>query len=327
MPIADPERFPPSPGTLLIASDRFFTNPFFFDQWPWIALIAAALLLSIACWLPWVLALTRDIRVIEDATSRVALGRFDVRVGVGRRDELGRLAQSVSDMAGRLSALVTGQKRFLSDAAHELRSPLARMQVALDLLERQSAAPARLSDLREDVAEMGQITDALLALSRAELGEASSGAQDVPLSDIVERSVRLDASRSDVQIDVPGGLVVHASPDHVTRALRNVIRNAVFYAGDAGPIAIRAVCHGTYAVVSVADEGPGVPDDQLDRLFTPFFRLDASRDRHSGGTGLGLAIVRAAVEASGGSVSCRNRDPHGLVVTMTLPLAAGILDS
>jgi two-component system sensor histidine kinase CpxA len=322
-PIPEPGHVP-APGTLLIASDRFFTNTFFFEPWPWIALIGSALLLSVGCWLPWVLGLTRDIRRIEDATAQVALGRFDVCVGVGRTDELGRLARSVSDMAARLSSLVTGQKRFLSDAAHELRSPLARMQVALDLMEQQvpGTACARVADLREDAREMQHITDALLALSHAELADASTGTQDLVLAEAVARAVRLEAPQSDVRVDVAAGLTVRAAPEHVTRALRNVIRNAVFYAGDAGPIAISAVRNGTHVVVSIADQGPGVPEDQLDRLFTPFYRLDASRDRHSGGTGLGLAIVRAAVQASGGTVSCRNRDPHGLVVTMSLPLTS-----
>ena len=323
-PIPEPGRFPPQPGTLLIASDRFFTNPFFFDLWPWVGLIAAALLLSVACWLPWVLGLARDIRRIDAATAQVAGGRFDVRLQVRRRDEVGRLAASLTDMAGRLSTLVAGQKRFLGDAAHELRSPLARMQVALDLLDRPDAGvpDARLQDLRDDVAEMGAITDALLALSRAELGEGSGVPVDLRLAEVVDRAVRLEAGGADVRVDVPPALTVHAVPDLLSRALRNVIRNAVFYAGDAGPIEITAVQDQSRTVIAVADHGPGVPDDQLDRVFTPFYRLDASRDRHSGGTGLGLAIVRASVEASGGTVSCRNRDPHGLVVSMTMPLSA-----
>jgi two-component system sensor histidine kinase CpxA len=325
MPIASPGVFPPPPGTLLIASNRFFTNPFFFDLWPWLGLVGAALLLSVACWMPWVLGLRRDIRRIEDATAQVAAGRFDVQVGVRRRDEVGRLADAVGEMAARLSALVTGQKRFLGDAAHELRSPLARMRVAVDLLEGEVSAPARrhIGDLHEDLDEMRQLTDALLALSRAELGSATSGASPVLVADAVDRAVRLEAPHADVRVDVPGALTVHAAPDHVARALRNVIRNAVFYAGDAGAIVISAVGRDGRAVLSIEDQGPGVPEDELDRLFVPFYRLDTSRDRHSGGAGLGLAIVRAAVEASGGTVSCRNRAPHGLVVTMTLPLAQG----
>lgn len=325
MPIAAPGVFPPAPGTLLIASNRFFTNPFFFDLWPWLGLVGAALLVSVACWLPWVLGLTRDIRRIEDATTQVAGGRFDVQVGVRRGDEVGRLADAVGEMAGRLSTLVTGQKRFLGDAAHELRSPLARMQVAVDLLESEVSAPARrhIGDLREDLDEMRQLTDALLALSRAELADASSGASDIRVADAVDRAVRLEAPNAEVRVEIPDALTVHAAPDHVARALRNVIRNAVFYAGDAGAIVISAVCRDGRAVVSVEDQGPGVPEEELDRLFVPFYRLDTSRDRHSGGAGLGLAIVRAAVEASGGTVSCRTRAPHGLVVTMTFPLAQG----
>jgi signal transduction histidine kinase len=95
----------------------------------------------------------------------------------------------------------------------------------------------------------------------------------------------------------------------------------VFYAGDAGPVEVRSIAQNGHVRVIVADHGPGVPEKDLPHLFTPFYRIDGSRDRRSGGTGLGLAIVRTAVEGSGGSVSCRNREPNGLEVTITLPTA------
>jgi len=322
MPIPEPG-LPPHPGTLLIATDNFFTNPFFFQLGPWASLMAATLLLSALCWLPWVRGVTRDIRQIELATAHVADGRFDVRLEVRRNDEIGRLAAAVGQMALRLDELVRSQKRFLGDAAHELRSPLTRMQVAVDLLERDTAPAMRqhVVDVREDIDEMGRLTEALLHLTRAELGAASQAPEDVRLEEAVARAVRFERGMADVRMDVPQDLMVRVTHDNLSRALRNVIRNAVFYAGDEGPIDVRACANGSEACIEVADQGPGLADKDLLRVFTPFYRSDTSRDRHSGGTGLGLAIVRAAIEASGGSVTCRNRSPHGLLVTMTLPLA------
>jgi two-component system, OmpR family, sensor histidine kinase CpxA len=325
MPIPEPGQ-PPLRGTLLIATDSFFTNPFFFQLGPWIGLLAATLLLSALCWLPWVRGVTRDIRQIEQATARVAGGRFDVQMDVRRGDEIGRLAGAVGDMALRLDELVRAQRRFLGDAAHELRSPLTRMQVAIDLLESETPPDLRghVIDVREDIDEMRKLADAVLQLSRAELGGAALPPERQVLVDAVERAVRFERGHADVRIDVPADIAVHASPDHVSRALRNVIRNAVFYAADDGPIEIHGSVEQGRVVIDIADHGPGVPEEELTEIFTPFYRLDASRARHSGGTGLGLAIVRAAVEASGGHVTCRKREPHGLVVTLTLPLAARV---
>lgn len=322
MPIPETGQMPLR-GTLLIVSDSFFTNPFFFQLGPWVALLAATLAFSALCWLPWVRGVTRDIRQIEQATARVANGRFDVQMDVRRGDEIGRLAHSVGDMAVRLDELVRAQRRFLGDAAHELRSPLTRMQVAIDLLESETPQELRghVIDIREDIDEMRKLADAVLQLSRAELGGATQPPERQVLIDAVERAVRFERGHADVRIDVPPDVAVFASPEHLSRALRNVIRNAVFYAADEGPIEISATTAADRVVIDIGDHGPGVPDEELAQIFTPFYRLDASRARHSGGTGLGLAIVRAAVEASGGQVSCRNREPHGLIVRITLPVA------
>ena len=118
---------------------------------------------------------------------------------------------------------------------------------------------------------------------------------------------------------MPPGLAVTADERDLERAVGNVVRNAMRYAGHAGPIRVTAAWSNGRIQIAVADSGPGVPPHALERLFEPFYRIDPSRDRKSGGTGLGLAIARAAVEASGGHIVCRNRTPSGLEVVMTLP--------
>ena len=125
-------------------------------------------------------------------------------------------------------------------------------------------------------------------------------------------------SRSSVTFDVrvPAGLIVEADPSLFDRAIANLVRNAVQYAGAAGPIAITAASEATGTVITVSDTGPGVSPESIERIFDPFYREDVARNRRTGGVGLGLAIVRSAVEACGGTVSCRNRQPHGLEVRL-----------
>ncbi|MBI3472116.1 MAG: HAMP domain-containing histidine kinase, partial [Candidatus Solibacter usitatus] len=283
-----------------------------------------ALGLTILCWLPFLRNLTKTIARMEQATARIAEGRFDAALAIRRRDELGRLASSIEQMAGRLGALLEGQKRFLGDTAHELRSPLGRMQVALELLERRVAKGDRyLADLREDVAEMSHLTDDLLQFARLEAGDRKLVVQPVVVAEIVRRACRLESSNgATIDVEVAGDLVGMADADALTRAFANVLRNAIRYAGDAGPIRVTACRNGPTVDISVSDCGPGVPAGALPHLFDPFYRVDQGRDRRSGGVGLGLSIVKSAVEACGGSVSCRAVKPHGLQVRLSLPAPA-----
>jgi two-component system sensor histidine kinase CpxA len=229
-------------------------------------------------------------------------------------------------MATRLDVLVSGQKRFLGDTAHELRSPIGRMRVALEILADRSspdqAVDPYVADLQEDVEELASLTDALLEFARVDIGARNTPAVETDVADAVRRAVRRESLVGvDVEIAVPEGLTVMAQPDALFRAVANVLRNAVRYAGAAGPILVQARTDdegGTVDVV-VSDQGPGVPADAVERLCEPFFRVDAARNRKTGGTGLGLAIAKSAVEASGGRVTCRNRVPTGLEVRMTLP--------
>jgi two-component system sensor histidine kinase CpxA len=325
MPVGAPGPEPAVPATLLIASRTFWTNPFFFPLRPWLAAAAIVVVVSVLCWAPFVAGVTRSVRRLTHATEEIAKGRFGVQLEDSRRDELGRLGASIRIMAARLEALVTGQKRFLGDAAHELRSPLARIQVVLALLERRGDEDDRenLADLREDVEVMTRLTDELLAFARAELRGAPAALVPTPLAEVAERVVRLEArDGADVRLEVPADLAAQADPESLFRALANVVRNAVRHAGAAGPIVVRARAHGRDVALTVADSGPGLPPAALERVFEPFYRVEASRSRDTGGTGLGLAIARSCVAACGGSIECRNRSPEsGLLVTIRLRAA------
>lgn len=309
------------PGSLIVVPYGLFGDPLLFPvRWLWWALLGLAV--TAACWWPLLRNLTSSLGRMEQATLLIAEGRFSTRLGIARLDEVGRLSTSIERMATRLGALVTGQKRFLGDTAHELRSPLGRMQVALEILDTRVQEPERayVQDLKDDVDALSRLTDDLLQYARAELADRAVALAAVNVADTVARAVSRE-SQSGVTFDVrvPAQLTVKADPLLLDRAIANLLRNAATYAGSAGPVEIVASRDSNHTLIGVADHGPGVAPESIERVFDPFFREDEARNRKTGGVGLGLAIVRSAIEACGGTVSCRNRQPHGLEVRLVFP--------
>jgi signal transduction histidine kinase len=304
-----------------VESESLTGHGLFFDLRPWLVAVFGAAVFSALFWLPFVRGITRSIAQMTHATQQIAEGRFDVRVDARRGDELGTLGVAVNSMAQRLDGFVTGQKRFLGDTAHELCSPLARLRVALGILEERVEA-ARQPDVaraNEQAEEIAGLVNELLSFSKASLGAAQIKLGAVSLREIIDTAARRETSDdARIEINVPVGLYAQAEPELLTRAVANLLRNAVRYAGANGPIAISTEQRDGSVMVMVADQGPGIPEDELQRIFDPFYRLDASRDRQTGGVGLGLAIVKTCVEACQGTVVATNRTPHGLQVTITL---------
>ncbi len=328
-PLPHPDASRGDPHAWIVLTSTGEDDLFYVDTKPWIAVGCSVILISIACWLPFVRGLNRSISRMTAATARVAEGHFETQLPVRRRDELGVLGASINRMASQLDRLVNGQKRFLRDAAHELRSPIARIQVALGLLDRSATAEqqATLADLREDVEHMGSLVDDVLAFSRAATRPVAPQMRDVPLAALVARVLEHEARCGvEIRTAVDEGLQVQADPDLLFRALSNVVRNAIRYAGAAGPIEISAKTDRQFVTVSVADHGPGVPATDLEPIFDPFYRVEAARERATGGVGLGLAIVKSAVEACQGTVVCRNRRPSGLEVELRFKWANGLAE-
>jgi two-component system sensor histidine kinase CpxA len=225
-------------------------------------------------------------------------------------------------MAGRLETFTEGRKRFLGAVAHELRSPIARMQVATGILERNRHPETQrhIDDLKEDIDLMSRLTGELLQLARAETTSNSLSLAPTNVAEAARTATRRESvDGSDIRVEVDPSIQVQANPEYLIRSFANILRNAVRYAGDKGPIRISAREENHQVRISVADSGPGVPENTLEKIFTPFYRLEDSRDRRTGGTGLGLAIVRSCIEACGGTVECRNRIPSGLEVIISLP--------
>jgi two-component system sensor histidine kinase CpxA len=318
----NPSLPPHLPATLVVRSNSLTDLGLFFDVKPWLATAAGALAFSVLFWLPLVRGITRSVGQVTQATRQIAEGRFDVRVDARRRDELGALGAAINQMAARLAGLVGGQRRFLGDIAHELCSPLAKLRVALGILEQRARPEDKVyvGAASEKAEQMANLVNELLSFSKASLGVASPDLRPVPVRQALETAMRREmADGTTVQCAVPEGLRVLGEPELLARALANLLRNAVQYAGHAGPIVVTARPAGGEVEITVADQGPGVPEEELPKLFDPFYRVDASRDRATGGAGLGLAIVKTCVESCRGTVTCRNRQPHGLEVALRLP--------
>jgi two-component system sensor histidine kinase CpxA len=321
IPVADGREPRRLQTTLLSASPSVGGGGLFVDVKSWLFAALGAVALSALLWLPFVRGLTRSIGELTGATERIAEGQFDIQVSGNRGDELGRLAHAVNRLATRLAGFVTGQNRFLGDVAHEFCSPLARLQMALGILEQRIEERQRpyVDDLRAEAQEMSQLVNELLSFSKAGLKPGEIKIMPVDLLEVVRRVTTRGASETvRVEMDIPEGLQVLAEPELLARALGNVLRNAIRYAATAGPITIAARAENDLVVLSVADCGPGVPPESLSKLFDPFYRVDNSRTRRTGGVGLGLAIVRTCIEACGGRVTARNRESGGLEVSLSL---------
>lgn len=324
IPMFEGGNAPPTRGTLLISSDSMSGHGLFFDPSPWIIMVAVVFLLSILLWLPFVRGLTRSIKQMTTATEQIAEEHFDVRVDEHRSDEIGRLGKAVNHLTARLSGFVSGQKRFLGDISHELNSPLARMQFALSILEERVDPANRgyVEDVQEEVRLMSNLVSELLAYARAGMKTSAIKLERVNLNELAEQVIEREASAHDIRIEIDPGIEVMAHAELLSRAVGNVIRNAVRYAAVAGTITIEASRHNGQVKLSITDCGPGVPAETLDKLFDPFFRLEPDRARNTGGSGLGLAIVKTCVEACEGTVTAHNRVPSGLEVIMILKAAA-----
>ncbi len=307
---------------IIVRSDSFYGYGLFFDPRPWMAVGAIIVVVSILFWLHFVRNITRSVGQMTGAAKQIAGEDFSVRVDARRTDELGDLGSSINDLASRLSGFVNGQKRFLGDISHELNSPLARMQFALSILEEHARSEDKMhiDDVREEVELMSKLVGELLSYSKTGIQGAAIRLEPVNLRDIVNEVVTRErpAGKTDIKVEISDQVEAEGQPELLFRALSNVIRNSVAYTNGNGKIIVSAQDEGKDVTLTVSDEGPGVPDDMLEKIFDPLFRVADDRSRATGGTGLGLAIVKTCIEACGGGVEARNRAPHGLDVVIRL---------
>jgi two-component system sensor histidine kinase CpxA len=313
-----------TPAVLLMRVNSLFNSTFFFD-WPLLGGIALSVAgVTALCWLPFIRALTRSIAQMDRVTAQIAEGRFDAHVADDRSDELGHLGTQINRLGARLQGFVKNQKRFVGDIAHELCAPIARIQFALGILERKADEELKphVAVLHEEIQEMSALVNELLSFSKAGLDAVKISLAPVGVAAVAQKAVSREAlAAGGMEVAVAPDLLVMANEALLLRALSNVVRNAIRYAGDQGTITITACRQNSTVEISVADRGPGLPEAELEEVFAPFYRPESARTRETGGAGLGLAIVRTCVEACSGTVACRNRAEGGLEVTIRLSAA------
>lgn len=305
------------PTTLLLASNSFRVGGLLVELTPlWIGI--AVLLASALFWIPLVRRITVPLRDIRRFAGNLASGHFDSRASIRGPEELCSLSDSLNQLADRLEEFVTGQKRFLGDIAHELNSPLARMEWSLSVLEQRASHELQgaIHDVREETAAMTRLVEELLTFTRAGL-RTQLNIETILLKDIVAEARHQECPDTPVELAIPEHLTVEVDKRLALRAIANVLRNAVRYAGKQFSIQITTTRTQRRVILSIRDNGPGVPEHLLPRLCDPFFRPENARSRESGGFGLGLAIVQRCIEACGGTVAIRNAEPSGLIVELT----------
>ncbi|HEY8962622.1 MAG TPA: ATP-binding protein [Luteolibacter sp.] len=313
---------------LIARSDSPTGHGFYSDHQTLYWGIAGLIVASVLVWLPFVRSTTLSVKQMQSAATKIAGGDFTTRVNDKRLDELGALGKVVNHMADQIGSLVDGQKRLLGDIAHELSSPIARMQAVVGILENQIGANGNpdsqryLTRLDDELQHMGQLVQELLSLSKASL-KRTIELRPLALEPLLQRVIQREQQNNAMtRLHVPPGLRVMSDPELLSRAVGNVLRNSIRYASQGEPIDLSAELEGENVVIRVRDHGPGVPEAALPYLFDAFYRPDTARTRETGGSGLGLAIAKTCVEATGGEITAANRAVGGLEVEITQILAA-----
>jgi signal transduction histidine kinase len=269
--------------------------------------------------------LTSPVRRLRTVQDRFGQGDLSARAAIKRKDELGELGVSFNQMADRIQTLLGAERRLLLDISHELRSPLARLGVAVELARSGEDRDHMLDRIQKEADRLNELVGELLQVTRVEGDPSMQKSETVPLdellADIVYDSL-LEAKAKDctLLLKAPSAVSLSGDEELIRRAVENVIRNAIRYAPPGSAIDIDLKRVGDMAEICVRDYGPGVPEESLPRIFDPFYRVDSDRNRVSGGLGLGLAIARRSVELHKGRLTARNANP-GLLVSIDLPLA------
>lgn len=267
---------------------------------------------------------------LSRASRQLATGDLSVRVGdpLGRRhDEFGQLARDMDEMAGRLGRLQQANQRLLRDVSHELRSPLARLRVALEIARNKdrSLVADELDRIELESERLEKLVDEVLSLLRESSGTQALNLSEVDLAELLHdlvETVNYEISEGcePIVLQAQSPLLLEADRELLWRVFENLLRNALIHSGDGGGILVTATPLDTEQVeVCVLDSGPGIEETKLNRIFEPFFRVDEARNRDSGGHGLGLAIAAAAVRRHDGRISATNRQEGGLQVRVLIP--------
>jgi two-component system sensor histidine kinase CpxA len=312
---------------LIVSWDPPRTPSLFFDSWlGYLRLVGFLITAFLVC---FALAsyLSSPIAKIRQATNKLASGDLATRIAdkLGRRrDELGDLARDFNVMADRIESLVTSQQRLSRDVSHELRSPLARMNVALEIAKKKSNDETEpvLHRIENEAFRLNEMISRILTLSKLESGSDDFERARINLKELVEdvaedAAFEAEAKGKSVNVVKNDDCRVMGSETLIRSAVENVLRNAVRYTAEGTSVDVALASKNGKAVVTITDHGGGVPDAELTNLFRPFYRVSESRERATGGIGLGLAIAQQAVKAHKGTIAAANRN-GGLAVEIVL---------
>jgi two-component system sensor histidine kinase CpxA len=315
--------------------DNHWLHDLLFFAFPqmWVAIVVCG-----ATTFVLVLLLTRPIGRLRVAARKLANGELATRIprpdGETRLfggDEIEGLVHDFNYMAERLEHLVGAQKILVRDVSHELRSPLARLSVALELAREEAPAAMieHLKRIEREAARLNLLIGQLLRLSAMESTDASAFTEVFPLNGLVENmlpDVEFEAQQRTCTIRVVDqcDCMVQGSPELIYRAIENIVRNAVRYTREQSVVELKISCEQHMVVLDVSDFGPGVPESELDNIFRPFYRVDNARQFDTGGFGVGLAIADRAVRLHHGELRAQNRPEGGLIVSLKLPCQNGV---
>ena len=294
--------------------DAFWTRPPFGFLWL-LGIVSVAVALGVY---PIIRRLTQRLEALQRSVQKFGEGDLSVRVPAQGQDEVADLARQFNAAAERVETLVKTHKSLLANASHELRSPLTRIRMGLELMGGQQPSPAFRQEIERNIAELDQLVDEILLASRLDAREADVGT--VEWVDLIGLAAE-ECARVDADLDVsatPDGLEVQGITKLLRRAVRNLLENARRYSS--GEITVTLLRGPHHAEVRVCDRGPGVPPGQRERIFEPFYRLPGASER-AGGVGLGLALVRSIAGRHKGTVHCEDREGGGACFVLRFPLS------
>ncbi|MDH5353070.1 MAG: ATP-binding protein [Gammaproteobacteria bacterium] len=290
----------------------------------WLWLLAALLIISLISYL---LAhfLSRRIRHLRHAVQSLSDGDLSSRVSLRGRDEVSELAADFNQMADRINDMLDSQRRLVSDVSHELRSPLARLRIALELAQRSDDRSTALPRIEKEANELESLVTELLSLARIESGQFQLEKQDTDIIELLQQIIHDanfegEAKHCEVRLEAVEAVTLSVDPVLIRAAIENVVRNAIHYSPEHSVVQVSTQLNPEEFTIIVEDSGIGVPEQSLNLLFKPFTRVAEARDRSSGGFGLGLAITGKSLLAHGGKAIAENREQGGLRVILNLPM-------
>lgn len=324
MPVPRSHIIPLKMGTLLCSTENLWQSNLAEEARNSVLTLSIIVVLTLLIWYLFVFRITKSLTSLRDTARVISRGQFDTVARPTTIKEIEELNQDIVIMSSQIKEHLEGQKRFLADIAHELCSPLARLQIAIEMLVQDADNDKRqlVRDIREEVEQMSNLLNELLAFSKAAIsGDEQTELVAINVCELL--SVTVEKYRVNAVVEFCDPIVMCLGDETLLyRAFSNILRNSLRYAGAATPVDITVSRRQNEILVQIADRGPGVSAEALTKLGKPFYRPEAARTRETGGIGLGLAIVKTCIEACQGTLSIRNNTPHGLVVEIGLKRAS-----